>query len=286
MVLYVLAVWLCAVGCVVLAELLILSLPQPARLQALDSNLPGLSHTPPQGSAVLLALAAFLIAVIAGYLVEAKLGPIHGLYRRLQKSYPGWYRRLPAPQRELWLSAGLLSLLLVSGTLAAGLKLCPLWLSLPVSAGLGLGMGLLPLLRFRHLLNEDRPEQPPQAFMHKVAPDYSLERALRIGQIYLRLLLPVFALFCMLVLPLTLGQLQLGGLEILLLLAGLFGGAGLGWLSHRQSQLDFEAFRRNLYQLCSLSLLAAAFVLFGATSGNVFELMLMSLFGGYLVGIY
>lgn len=288
MVLYVLAVWLCAVGCVVLAELLLLSLPQPARttLQNVDSNLPGLAGAPPeQGTALLLGLALLLVGVILGYLIEARFTPVQLLYRRLQKRYPAWYRRLPAPQRELWLALGLSLLLMLLGT-AIGVAVHALWQALPAAAGLGLGLSLMPILRFRRLLNEDRPETPPQAFLNKVVPDYSLERALRIGQIYLRLLLPVFSLFCMLVLPLALGQFALGGPETLLLVLGLFGGAALGWLSHRDSQLDFESFRRNLYQLCSLSLLAAAFVTFGVASGNLAELVLMSLFGGYLVGLY
>ncbi|MEZ0370473.1 MAG: hypothetical protein ACAI44_15395 [Candidatus Sericytochromatia bacterium] len=289
MILYVLAVWFCAVGCVVLIELFVLSLPQPARttLQTLDSNLPGMSGQPPeQGSALILGLALLLVGLILGYILEWRLGPIQGLYRRLQKAYPPWYSRLPAQQRELWISAGLSTLLLVFGLLPGLLNPALLLVALPLAAGLGLGLSLPPLLRFRRTLTEDRPETPPQAVLHKVVPDYSLERALRIGQIYLRLLLPVFALFCMLALPLALAQHQPGPGEILLLLVGLFGGAGLGWLSHRESQLDFEAFRRNVYQLCSLSLLAAAFVIFGLSSGNLAELLLMSAFGGYLVGLY
>ena len=287
MILYVLAVWVCAVGCVALIELFVLSLPQPAgsTLQDLGATTAGLSGQPPaQAAFLILGLALLLFGLVLGYLVESKLAPVAKLYRHLQQRYPGWYRRLPADKREILLAFGIgILLLLVALALAL---LSGNWLSLPLATGLGLGLSVLPVLRYRSTLTEDRPEQAPQAVLHKLVPDYSLERALLVGQIYLRLLLPVFALFCMLVLPLALNQLHLGSLETVLLLLGLFGGAGLGWLSQRESQLDLANFRRNLYQLCALSLLASGLLLFGVASENLIQMLLMSTFSGYLVGLY
>lgn len=292
MILYVLAVWFCAVGCVALIELFVLSLPQPARttFQALDPSMQGLSglsaQPPDQASYLILGLSLLLTGLILGYILEWRLKPVHRLYRSLQKSYPPWYSRLPAVWREVWLAGGLGGIFLIPALLVAGFSQAAIWTPVPLVLGIGLGLVVLPVLRYRRLLNEDRPEQGPQAVLHKVIPEYSLERALALGQIYLRLLLPVFSLFCMLVLPLALNQLSLGPIETCLLLLGLFGGAGLGWLSHRESQLDFTSFRRNLYQLCSLSLLATAFLIFGVASGNLAEMLLLSAFSGYLVGLY
>ncbi len=292
MILYVLAVWLCAVGCVALIELFVLSIPHPARttFQTLDDSLkglPGLPAQPPdQASYLILGLSLLLMGVICGYILEWQLRPAQRLYRSLQKSYPDWYRRLPAVWREVWLAIGLGLVILLPALGLALLSKGTRWEPLPFTFGLGLGLLVLPLLRYRRLLNEDRPETAPQAVLHKVIPDYSLERALALGQVYLRLLLPVFSLFCMLVLPLALNQLSLGPVETGLLLLGLFSGAALGWLSHRDSQLDFSSFRRNLYQLCSLSLLASAFLIFGVASGNLVEMLFLSAFSGYLVGLY
>lgn len=294
MILYVLAVWLCAVGCVLLAELLVLSLPgigggpraASPQQQPLDPAL-GLGGQPPeQAPLLIIALSLLLGGLVLGYLIEQYLQPVQRLYRALQKAYPGWYRRLPAAWRELLLALGLTLLLLLTATGLSLAGLLSFGLSLPAALGLGLGLSLPPMLRLRRTLNDDRPETGPQALLHQVVPEYSVDRALAVGQIYLRLLLPVFSLFCMLVLPLALQQLELSAVETLLLMLGLVAGAGLGWLSHRESQLDFARFRANLYQLCALSLLASAFLLFGVASGNLAELLLMSAFSGYLAAMY
>lgn len=290
--LYVLAVWLCAVGCVALIELCVLSVPQTTSsfLQTLNTSQPDLAAelTSKQAPMLILGLAVFLVCLILGYISEWRLKPIRRLYLALQKQYPAWYRALPADWREVLLSLGVCLLCLIPAvayTLLTGLN--PSAIAVLAGAlGLSLGLILPPLLRYRNLLDEDRPEQPPQAVLHKVVRNYSLERALKIGQLYLRLLLPVFSLFCMIVVPLALQQVQLGALETGLLLACMMIGVALGWYSHPESTLEFSNFRRNLYQLCALSLLAAAFLCFGVASGNLAELILMGTFSGYLAGLY
>ena len=289
MMIYVLAVWLCAIVCVVLVELLALALlPQFAP----GSSPTSFTHIATEHSAstslLSIGVSSFLLCLILAYICEWRFKPIYSWYKKLQKQYPDWYQKWPADRRELYLAAGVSAvILLLSIVLMALMSFAAYaWLSLFAALGLSLGLSLPPILRYRKLWDEDRPEQPPQAALHRVIPKYSIDRALRIGQIYLRLLLPVFALFCMLILPFALELIKIQALEGFLLLTGLMAGAAFGWYSHPESHLNFASFRNNLYQLCSLSLMAAALLFFGVASGNVFELVLMSAFSGYLVGIY
>lgn len=289
MMLYVLAVWLCAIVCVVLIELATLSLlPQFVQTGSQTSMSHLVSEHSASTSLLSIEVSSFLLCLILAYVCEWRFKPIYSWYKQLQKDYPAWYQKWPADRRELFLVAGVSFVIVLSSLLLMALLSfsASSWISLFVALGLSLGLSLPPILRYRKLWDEDRPEQPPQAALHRVMPKYSIEQALRIGQIYLRLLLPVFALFCMLILPFALELIKVQALQGFLLLAGLITGSALGWYSHPESHLNFASFRNNLYQLCSLSLMAAALLVFGVASGNIFELVLMSAFSGYLVGIY
>lgn len=289
MMLYVLAVWLCAIVCVVLVELFALAL-LPQFVQSTSQS--SVSHLATEHSAstslLSIEVSCFLLCLILAYICEWRLKPIYSWYKKLQKDYPAWYQKWPADRRELYLAAFVSVVILLCSLFVMALMsfTAPAWVSLFAALGLSLGFSLPPVLRYRKLWDEDRPEQPPQAVLHRVVPKYSIDQALRIGQIYLRLLLPVFALFCMLILPFALELIQIQALQGILLLSCLIAGAALGWYSHPESHLNFASFRNNLYQLCSLSLMAAALLFFGVASGNIFELVLMSTFSGYLVGIY
>lgn len=291
MILYVLLIWLCAVGCVLLTELAYLSLQQQNHSNGSHSlvqtqNIP--EPALPYLTGLALALGAFTLGLILGYLLESRLCPMRKLYLALQKRYPPWYQRWPADKREIFLTLSTVlpfCLLCTALGLGLGFNLSYLgWLS--GSLGFAMGLLILPILRYRGMLLDDRPEQPPQAVLHKIVPDYSLNRALKIGQIYLRLLLPVFSLFCILLLPLALEQIVLTPGEAVLLMTGLFLGTALGWYANRDSHLHVENFRRNLYQLSALALLSTAFLFFGLSSENQVQLLLMSSFSGYLAGLY
>lgn len=292
MVLYVLAVWLCAIGCVLLVELALFAFSLPV-LPPTSGSSDGSLFAAPLAATLpasqwLWGLGLLLAGVLLGALLERTLKPIHSAYRLLQRRYPGWYQHWPAERRELRLAGLGLATALLLGllTATAGAWRFPFWGALPLSLGLGVGLSIEPLLRYRGLLIEDRPETAPQAALHQILPDYSLSRALLIGQIYLRLLLPAFSLLSMLALPLGLGLISLDALGTLLLLMGLGTGLCWGWWAHGESRLDIEAFRRNFYQLCALSILAAGFLIFGVASGNQIEIVLMSLLSGYLVALY
>lgn len=292
MVLYVLAVWLCAIGCVLLVELALFAFSLPA-LQPTSGSGGGSLFSDPVSASLpasqwLWGLGLLLAGVVAGALLERTLQPIRKTYLHLQRTYPGWYQNWPATRREVRLAGLSLASLLIIGLVVASLGKWqfPLWGAAPLSLGLGLGLSIQPLLRYRHTLVEDRPETAPQAVLHQVLPDYSLHRALLIGQVYLRLLLPAFSLLSMLALPLGLGLINLDAFGTLLLLSGVGAGLGWGWWAHGESRMDIEAFRRNFYQLCALSILAAGFLIFGVASGNQIELVLMSLLSGYLIALY
>ncbi|MGV3523632.1 MAG: hypothetical protein ACO1RX_05375 [Candidatus Sericytochromatia bacterium] len=286
------AVWLCAIGCVLLVELALFAFSLPVLPPASGSGDGSLFAAPlaatQPASQWLWGLGLLLAGILLGALLERTLKPIRSAYRLLQRHYPDWYQRWPAERRELRLAGLSLSATLLLGVAAAaaGAWHFPFWGALPLSLGLGIGLSIEPLLRYRGLLVEDRPETAPQAALHQILPNYSLNRALFIGQIYLRLLLPAFSLLSMLALPLGLGLISLDALGTLLLLLGLGTGLGWGWRAHGESRLDIEAFRRNFYQLCALSILAAGFLIFGVASGNQVEIVLMSLLSGYLVALY
>lgn len=287
MVLYVLLVWFCAIGCVVLAELTYLSFEkQTSSHDILNNNLtePGM----PIMAGLVLALGTFVLGLALAYWIERSIQPVHKSYLKLQKSYPSWYQKWPADKREIILAvaAGLIICSLGIGwTMIRGFNFTS-WGILSGVFGFSSGLLIIPILRFRGFLLEDRPEQPPQAILNKLIPQYSTERALKIGQIYLRLLLPVFSLFCMLILPLALELITINNWQASLLMIGLFGGAILGWMANQDSHLQVERFQYNLYQLSALALLSSAFLLFGLSSGNNLEIALMSCFSGYLAGIY
>ena len=287
MVLYVLLVWLCAVGSVTLVELAYLSL---------DKNAPGQGSTNthltepalPVLTGLVFVFGTFVMGLVLAYWLEHRFQPIRKIYLKLQKKYPKWYQRLPADKRELIIALAISMLLCLVNfipLMVYGFTFAS-WGILGGTLGLATGFLIIPTLRYRGVLLEDRPEQAPKAILTKVLPEYSSERALKIGQIYLRLLLPVFSLFCMLLLPLALELIHLSNLQASLLMLSLFVGVFLGWKANQDSHLQVEHFQYNLYQLSALALLASAFLIFGVCSENNLQLVLMSCFSGYLAGIY
>jgi len=286
MILYVFLLWLSVVLCITLIELVIFSLsqaPPPHDLGPVASTVAAQA-----GPFWTMGLAALLVGLILAYIWEARWHPVQGLYHYLQRRYPPWYQRISAPYRELLLAlgCGILLCLLTTCALYFSSFRFPFWLAGPAALGFSLGLCIRPSLRLRKMLVEDRPEQPPKALVQRFVPEYSLQRALWLGQIYLRVLLPVFAIFCTLILPLSWGYLYLPLLEGLILLSSLFLGVLAGWRANRDSHLSIETFRNNFLHLGALSLLAAAFLLFGLGSENLYLLALMGGFSGYLAGIY
>lgn len=238
---------------------------------------------------IFLSLLLFIIGLVLGYLLDRRWKLVQRMYTSLQKSYPAWYASWPADRRERRLALFLGLLLLFPFVFVAVVGVLPSpwgWSPLFCSLGLALGINIQAAMHFRRMLLEDRPEQPPQAVLHKVNPKYSMRRALFIGQLYLRLLLPVFALFLMLVLPLSYELIVLSGLELTLLLISLFVGAGLAWWAQEESHFEIERFRSDVLRLSGLGLLSAALLLFGLASGNDLQLLLMGAFSAYLAGLY
>lgn len=289
MILYVFLLWLSAIGLVLVAELCLMALKSrpeilpPEASGALTGPDPLLVSTTGQtGSLLLLAL---ILGLALGYLLESRLRPVRRLYLRLQARYPEWYRRWPALYRELLLALGLGVLLQLPAALLV-LLIPRFWPAAVLSLALSAGVLIPVVWRLRGTLSEDRPEQPPKAVVHHFQPKYALSTALWIGQIYLRVLLPVFGLFCVLTLPLALGYLNLGLAETLLVLLALLAGSGLGWWANADSHLSLDNFRSNVLQLGALVLLAAAFLILGLASGNVFMILSLGLFSGFLAGVY
>lgn len=291
MVLYVLLTWLSALALVLLAELFTFSyLSQPISLAApTHQHLAELSvASNPQAFHSVWWIFLFLVGCFIGYTLETRIKPAQWAYHRLQKSYPTWYSRWHAPRRELSLSLWLAGLV-VGINLLALLVIAftpPYFAGIPLSTGCALGLLILPALRYRKTLVEDRPEQAPQAILHKVKPTYSSDRALKIGQIYLRILLPLFMLFLSLVLPLSLQVFTLQAWQGALLLSGLVSGLFIAWKTQPESHLLIAHFRENFYQLTGLFMLSAGLLIFGIASGNPVELFFFSLWSAYLAGIY
>lgn len=292
MILYVLLVWLCAIGFVVLVELALLSLSGGNSLatRGLEqaSLAPLSAATMPLAIVLVWAGAAFIMGVIVAYWLETFFTPLHRLYLRLQRIYPRWYQQWPANSRELILSAILALVLCSLGLLLAFISQFsfPFWGTIPLTLGLSTGFLIRPALRYRQIWVEDRPDTGPKALIQKVAPGYSGDRALLVGQIYLRFLLPVFALLCLLILPLILKQTEISAWQGGLIFGGVFIGVALGWFVHRESQLDIQNFRENLFQLPAITLLSVAFLIFGFLSGNPIQMFFMGAVGGYLAALY
>jgi len=296
-IIYVLLVWLCATLFFWVLEIVGFSwLPhpqdylaeliqaQPELAQSVGQNL----GQNPQVMHALLLFGLGICLLVTGYILEWKIKPIQNLYRFLQKIYPVWYRRWPASLREILLSAvcwGLgAGVILVLGLMGApGLKL--LYISVCWS-GFMLGVMILPILHYRVVQAEDRPEKPPQALIHNLVPEFPLRHSLLIGQIYLRLLLPLFCLFTLVIPPLGLGYLHLFAQDYALLFGSLLIGLGLAWLLMRPSHLEPNAFRDNLFQLGGRLILAGGLLFFGLYSENAVVLSLFSVFAGLFAGIY
>ncbi len=291
MILYVLLTWLSALGLILLAELFTLSyFHHPLSFAA-----PTHQHLAQQSVAAnptafnsVWILFLFVLGCFLGYTIELRLKPAKRLYDHFQKTYPAWYQKWHAPRRELsfglWLAS---ALLFINGiTLSFTSVSAPYFGGIPLSLGLALGLIIAPALRYRKMLTEDRPEQAPQAVLHKIRPTYSSERALKIGQIYLRFLLPMFMLFLVLMLPMIMGIFTLTLLQGALLF--LSQGVGL-WLAYRhqpESHLSVNHFRDNLYQLSGLLALSSLLLLFGVASGNPVELCFFGAWSAYTCGVY
>lgn len=290
MVLYVLLTWFSALTLVVLAELfafsyfsappLTASMPQQLANHAVAAN--------PHAFYSLWWIFLFLVGCFIGYSLESRAKLTSWIYHRLQKSYPPWYQRWHAPRRELSLGLWIAALLLLFNvSLLLWLPLNPPYFAgLPISLGCALGLCVSPALRYRKTLVEDRPEQPPQAVLHKIKPAYSSTRALQIGQLYLRLLLPLFVLFLTLAMPLSLKAIALSPSQGLLLLCGLLPGFFTAWKTQPESHFQVSNFRENAYQLTGLLFLSSGLLLFGIISGNPLELVFFSFWSAYLSGIY
>ncbi len=292
MILYVLLVWLCAIGFVVLVELALISLSGAGGLAGgisqASAAAPLSAAANPLAIVLIWGAAAFVLGLASAYGLAVLLTPVHRLYLRMQRAYPRWYQRLPANLRELYLAFGLAIFLSSLGALIALISQFhfPFWGAIPLTLGLSAGFLIQPSLRYRQILLEDRPDTGPKALIQKLAPSYSSDRALMVGQIYLRFLLPVFALLCLLILPLVLKQIEISAWQGGLIFVGVFIGVGLGWFVHRESQLDIQLFRENLFQLSALALLSVGFLSFGFLSGNPVQMILMGALGGYLAALY
>lgn len=290
MVLYVLLTWFSALALVVLAELFAFSyLTEPALTASLPQQLADHAVAAnPQAFYSLWWVFLLLVGCFIGYTLESRAKITGWVYARLQKVYPAWYQRWHAPRRELSLGLWLAALLLLfNASLLFWIPFGPPYFAgLPVSVGCALGFCISPALRYRKTLLEDRPEQAPQAVLHKLKPDYSNTRALQIGQLYLRLLLPLFMLFLTLVMPLSLKVIILSPTQGSLLLCGLLLGFFSAWKTQPESHFQVSQFRENAYHLTGLLLLSSGLLLFGVTSGNPLELLFFSFWSAYLSGIY
>lgn len=295
MIIYVFWVWLLATLFFLAIETVCLSfLPTPhlflAELLQAEPTLSRQIGQPltqtPLAMTLFLGGALALLGVVMGYVLEWKLAPIRHLYKTLQSSYPRWYQRWPAPWREIYLVLGFglggFVLLLPLGWYlrSPGLYGLLSWVALWA------GIAILPILRYRTLQNEDRPEKPPQALLHNLAPQFPLRHSLVIGQFYLRLILPIFCLFLLLIPVLGLGQSQLNGIHYALLFSSLAAGLGLSWLWLKESNLDRHSFRNNLFALSGRLSLSGGLLLFGINAENVLVLVLFALFAGIFAGSY
>jgi predicted permease len=294
-ILYVLVVWGLVTAVALLLEVILLAHHQQHALPVLHSPLVSEVQTlligVPLTEVKSLPVAGItglclLSGASLGWLCERYMGPVKRLYQRLQRTYPGWYQRWPAAQREVRLalvySAGL-------GLLAAitGFVYPHLWApALGLASGSAIGLLLLPVLRLRTLKLEDRPETAPQALIHQLAPRFSVHRSLFLGQLYLRLLLPCFCLFLLLILPLSLEMIHLSAWSAVILMSSLVSGLLGAWHQWRDSQLSIESFGPNLLQLGTLMLVASALLGFGVGSDNWVCLGLMGFLSGYVAGSY
>lgn len=290
MILYVLLTWCSALALVLLAELFAFSYFTNAPLiasqhQELAGNAVAAN---PQAFYSLWGLFLLLVGCFIGYSLESRTRLPQWIYQWLQKTYPTWYQRWHAPRRELSISLWLAGfILLLNLALLLWLPFqAPYFAGLPVSLGCALGLCISPALRYRKTLIEDRPEQPPQAVLHKFKPNYSSTRALKMGQLYLRLLLPLFMLFLTLVLPLSLKIIVLSPIQGLLLVPGLILGLFIAWKTQPESHFQVSNFRENTYQLTGLLLTSSILLLFGVLSGNPIELFFFSFWSAYVSGIY
>lgn len=291
MVLYVLLTWMSALALVLLAELFAFSyLSHPLSFAApTHQHLAEVSvASNPYAFYAVWTLFLFLLGCFIGYTLETRVQIIKKGYNFLQRTYPPWYSQWHAPRRELslslWASGFLLCLNLT--TLSLTPLRPPYFAGIPITLGCILGLIILPALRYRKILVEDRPSQAPQAILHKVKPTYSSQRALQIGQLYLRLLLPLFGLFLTLALPLSLNILNLSGLQGGLLLVGLSLGLLTAWKVQPESHLSLSHFRENFYQLSGLLVISSGLLIFGIASGNIIELFFFSFCSAYLSGSY
>lgn len=300
MVLYVLLVWLCVIGTVLITEMAVLALmsrtpssffevfvtPPPAPLS------PSLNEVSTQP--LYWTLAGFLVVLALGlclgYFIDYRWRIVHALYLKLQKHYPRWYASWPADQRERRL-AFLLGIAMILPLIIFAWwrpSVFPYWDWGLAVLGLGfaLGFNIQAVMHYRRMILEDRPEKPPQAVIHKLNPKYSMKRALFIGQLYLRLFLPVFALFAMLIVPLAFQLIVLTPLQLGALLLALFGGAAAAWWAHQESHFDVEHFRHDFLRLSGLGLVSVALLVFGLASGNIVQILLLGSFASYLAALY
>ncbi len=257
--------------------------PELIRQTGLSANhLPWIPHV------LLTGLLCFSLVGI-GYLLEKKYHRLYRAYTYLQKTYPAWYRRWPASWRELLLVLTLwggLTLLMLIPQALTGKSPYPLLHAEILWLFFCLGLAIAPFKRYQTLQKEDRPEKPVQAILHQWAPTFPTRYALLIGQIYLRILLPCFCLFMLLVPGLELGYLHLQPPEYIGLLGGILSGLGCSWLFLKESHLDSACLNENLSALSLRMFLAGTFLLLGAFSENGVLLLVFSHFAGLTAGTY
>lgn len=291
---YVFLVWFCVIVCIVTFEFIGLLF---VKTQAPSLNeLSGINTLIPQNDVLFYQSGAFwttffalgIVAIIAGYLVELYLSPIAYLYRYFQKSYPKAYQKVPADLRELSLVFGVFLISIILTTIAIFiLNLTSLILLIYFTNFIFfLGMAILPILRYRSTQEMDRPEKPLQAVIHKISPNFSMQASITIGKVYLKVLLPIFGLFVTLLVPLNFHLIYLKEIEYAILLSGLFLGLVIAWKGYPSTQLNSSAFSKNLKNLLLISIVATCSLLFGANSGNILVLFMMSNLSGFLVGNY
>ena len=228
-----------------------------------------------------------LSGILIGWLIEIKFKWIDNLNRKWQMKQPWFYKILHYDFRSLipWmilsficLLAGLIYFLLLHNIFG------PLF-----AIGFCVGLLIRPLGKLREMFMLDRPEKPPQAIIHKVIPKFPMHVSIWMGQVYIKVLLPLFFIFVLSILPLLVkDELSLFSdfKELpLIVLCSVFIGLIINWFLTKEEYLLIEKLDSFLvFKTCFVLLIAITLISYGIFSENIIVFLLCGVLSGINLG--
>lgn len=230
----------------------------------------------------IIILSALFLGFLIGWLIELKLKFLDKMNKHWQKTQPIFYKYFHPDIRQL-IPLGLLSFIFIILAILQ-ILLHNLFL-LFFFIGMIIGLAVEPIRNHRNMILMDRPEKPVRALIHKIIPVFPMKISLWIGELYQRVLLPLFFSFLSLLFPIFLDvSSNITPTNSYFLLISLTIGLLLGWYFSKDKILYLEKLDRVLILTYTGKLIfTITLILYAIFSANIFIILFIGVLSGWIL---